>query len=99
MNGKLLVMLLLHTPCIWFYPEGRVDLNENQDQKVDRSGIRTHAHIRVPEVLFEEFLESGALDRSAILPASRSIAVHINEWKASGNFAIAYSMYLVLPRR
>ena len=34
----------------------------------DRSGIRTHAHTRVPEFSTEEFLESGALDRSAILP-------------------------------
>ena len=28
----------------------------------DRSGIRTHAHTRVPEFSTEEFLESGALD-------------------------------------
>ena len=28
----------------------------------DRSGIRTHAHTRVPELSTEEFLESGALD-------------------------------------
>ena len=34
----------------------------------DRSWIRTHAHTRVPEFSTEEFLESGALDRSAILP-------------------------------
>ena len=37
-------------------------------QKFDRSGIRTHAHIRVPEYSAEQLLESGALDRSAILP-------------------------------
>ena len=36
--------------------------------KFDRSGIRTHAHIRVPEYSAEQLLESGALDRSAILP-------------------------------
>ena len=34
----------------------------------DRSGIRTHANTRVPEFSSEEFLEPGALDRSAILP-------------------------------
>ena len=34
----------------------------------DRIGIRTHAHTRVPEFSTNDFLESGALDRSAILP-------------------------------
>ena len=34
----------------------------------DRSGIRTHAHTRVPEFSTEDFLESGALDCSPILP-------------------------------
>ena len=37
----------------------------------DRRGIRTHAHLRVPDFSTEEFLESGALDRSAILPGLR----------------------------
>ena len=37
----------------------------------DRSGIRTHAHTRVPEFSTEEFLGSCALDRSAILPGLR----------------------------
>ena len=36
----------------------------------DRSRFRTHAHTRVPEFSTEEFLECGALDRSAILPGS-----------------------------
>ena len=43
----------------------------------DRSGIRTHAHTRVPEFSTEEFLDSGALDRSAILPGlPRLFSVH-----------------------
>ena len=37
----------------------------------DRSGIRTHAHTLVPEISTEQFLESGALDHSAILPGFR----------------------------
>ena len=37
----------------------------------DRSGIRTHAHGRVPEFSTEGFLESGALERSGILPGLR----------------------------
>ena len=36
----------------------------------DRSGIRTHAHTRVPGFSTEEFVESAALDRSAILPGA-----------------------------
>ena len=41
-------------------------------EKLVRSGIRTHAHIRGPECSFhvegrDVTLESGALDRSAIL--------------------------------
>ena len=43
----------------------------------DRSGIRTHAHNRVPEFSTEEFLESGALDRSAILPG---LPRHFSVW-------------------
>ena len=46
----------------------------------DRSGIRTHAHTRVSEFSTEEFLESGALDRSAILPGWRR---HISFWSVS----------------
>ena len=46
----------------------------------DRSGIRTHAHTHVPEFSTEEFLESGALDRSAILPGLRR---HICFWCVS----------------
>ena len=43
----------------------------------DRSGIRTHAHTRVPGFSTEEFVESAALDRSAILPgAPRLFSVH-----------------------
>ena len=37
----------------------------------DRSGIRTQAHTRVPEFSTDDCLESGALDRSAILPCFR----------------------------
>ena len=37
----------------------------------DRSGIGTHLHIRVPEFSTQEFLESGAFDRSGILPGFR----------------------------
>ena len=37
----------------------------------DRSGIRTHAHTRVPEFSTEEFLESAALDRSTVPPGLR----------------------------
>ena len=46
----------------------------------DRSGIRTHAHTRVPEFLTKDYLESGALDRSAILPGLRR---HISFWCVS----------------
>ena len=54
----------------------------------DRSGIRTHAHTRVPEFSTEEFLESGALDRSAILPGLLwpfSVWSVLFQW---GNFSI-----------
>ena len=43
----------------------------------DRSGIRTHAHNRVPELSTEDFLESGALDRSGILPG---LPRHFSVW-------------------
>ena len=46
----------------------------------DRSGIGTHAHTRVPEFSTEEFLESGALDRSANLPGLRR---HFSFWSVS----------------
>ena len=46
----------------------------------DRSGIRTHAHTRLPEFSTEEFLESVALDRSGILPGLRR---HISFWSVS----------------
>ena len=46
----------------------------------DRSGIRTHAHTRVPDFSTEEFLESGALDRSAILPCFRRHNFSFDLW-------------------
>ena len=49
----------------------------------DRSGIRTHAHTRVPEFSTEEFLESGALDRSAILAVLRR---HFSVWSVLFNW-------------
>ena len=42
-----------------------------------RSGIRTHAHTRVPEFSDVEFPMSGALDRSAILAGLRR---HFSVW-------------------
>ena len=46
----------------------------------DRSGIRTHAHTRVPEFSTEGCLEAGALDRSGILSGLRR---HISLWNVS----------------
>ena len=50
-----------------------------------RSGIRTHAHTRVPEFSDVEFLMSGALDRSTILPGLRR---HFSVW--SGIFQLGW---------
>ena len=46
----------------------------------DRSWVRTHAHTRVPEFSTEGCLESGALDRSGILPGLRR---HYSFWSVS----------------
>ena len=46
----------------------------------DRSGVRSHAHGGVPEFSTEGFLESGASDRSVILPDLRQ---HISFWCVS----------------
>ena len=47
------------------------------------SGIPTHAHNRVPEFFLRETLESGALDRLAILPCAiycRRVIMGINSF-------------------
>ena len=46
----------------------------------DRSGIRTHAHTCVLDFSTVEFLESGVLDRSAILPGFRQHIFSFDVW-------------------
>ena len=46
----------------------------------DRIGIWTLAHTGVPEISTEEFLESGALDHSAILPGFRRHIFSFDLW-------------------
>ena len=46
----------------------------------DRSGIRTHAHSRVPEFSTEDFLEPGTLGRSPIRPCFRRHIFSFDLW-------------------
>ena len=54
----------------------------------DRSGNRTHAHARVPEFSTDEFRESVALDRSAILPG---LSRHISFWYVSFQLIVLFN--------
>ena len=91
-SGKLVSILRAHS--VTYFSEKGLSV---------RSGIRTHAHIRGPEYSFNvkgrDFtLESGALDRSAILTYLYQILFHnpihfinysfLKEWRTRASIPV-----------